>query len=1376
VSSAEHFFKAPCWYGDHLDTNAWRSISYASTKGDWKMHRDWKNQLCGQYVYYVPDYVTVRGTTNTQVNTLEDAGFASARQIGEASTAPESYTEQKDAKPVCLSAKQERILKRLLCADEHSQILKDQDMATCVVVTPRAGMLSPWASKTQDILRNCGLDVLPRLERGRLINNSEYNSLGASVRMNLYGKFYDPMLEELWGYEQNNLAGQGTQFYGGLNYIRLQHNGYDALSRANELLGLSMNKEEMQYLHELYKKWKRDPTDAEIMMFGQLNSEHCRHKVFNASIKNPGKLPASLFAMIKNTAKCTPEGVEIAYEDNAAVTHGYPSEMAYIDTKDKRYREFESESTYWTLKVETHNHPTAIAPFAGAGTGIGGEIRDEAAVGRGARSLMGMSGYSVSYLCIPGAIQPWESQFANLSRPKTMRSALDIMLIAPVGASAFANEFGRPNLCGYFRSFEMRHGEKHYGYHKPIMIAGGVGRVLKENIRINPDTIKSKAALKVIVLGGPALLIGIGGGTASSSLGDAGDASQQNSVQRQDPQMQRRCQEVIDRCASMKNANPILRIHDVGGGGLSNAIPELLCDLNSGGHIELDSIPSADPSLSPMELWCNESQERFVLAMRPTDVAGFDAICERERCPYAVIGETNDSGILHVSSKANNNDDIINMPLKDLFSDVPRPSLRFGKLPPMHLKDQLRSADFSKINFSEALLRILSHPTVASKDFLINIADRSIGGLVCRDQMVGRWQVPVADSAVSCADYHGFSGIAMAVGERTPLAVHDPLAMIRMAVGEALTNIASNVIRKMSDIKLSANWMAAVDDTDEKNKLMHAVRDLGMDLCPKLGMAVVVGKDSLSMRTRWTHRTPAYRRRIEHDVIAPLSGVITASAPVLDVRQCRTPQIKHGKRTRLLLIDLGRAKNRMAGSCLSECYADVMDFDGHACPNLDEPEDMRGFMSTMRQCYEEGLVIAYHDRSDGGLIACLLEMCFAGRFGVHVHAETLAESYEDMMRILFNEELGAVVQIEEEHIRQFMAHWEKIGLGGCVLDVGSYTEELEVQVFGPQDFHYEESLVNLYRAWREPSIRLRKLRDTPECIDEEQSDDESFDTYTGAFFMLGFEHDESRLLAPYLKLKRPRLMLLREQGTNGHHEMAAAFSRAKFDVVDVRTSDIYEGSVKLNEFQGMAVAGGFSYGDVLGAGRGWAHSILWNDRARAEFEAFFARPDIFVLGVCNGCQMLSALRELIPGTDNWPHFQPNLSGQFEARLSMVHVPRSTSILTQEMDDAFVPVPIAHGEGRAVIEPVQLRKLISSNCVSMRYSHNTKIAHKYPQNPNGSAYAIAGVSNEDGRITIMMPHPERAFRAVQYSWKPGGLGDSAPWMRMFCNARRWVAQN
>lgn len=1387
-------FANPCWYGEYLDAAAWRNISYATASVVTELPEDWYLWLRGQYVYYFPENTTREDALAPDKDFLQDAGFADVRYVGEFV----SDTPAPNGAPA-LSPRQLELLQHLLVAGEHSDLVRPNNVERCMVVTPRTGMVSPWASKAHDILRNCGLSDVAHLERARLIEVRKGVQLSPTQWQQLYRKIFDPMLEELWEYEARDSAVRGSRYRPAMRTVPVQTKGMAAIKDINTKLTMGLSTAEMKYLWTLCRKRGTDLTDAEMMMFAQLNSEHCRHKLFNAQLAGTGSAPDSLFAMIKNTAKCAPLGVALAYSDNAAVIVGPPASITCIEPKHQRYHAMPQKSGYWVMKVETHNHPTAISPFSGAGTGVGGEIRDEAAVGRGSHSCIGMSGYSVSYLRVPGFVWPWEARPERY--PKTVRSALDIMLAAPLGAATFANEFGRPNVCGYFRSFSARARGQSYGYHKPVMLAGGVGRVAEAHIHATRHNAATDAALKLVVLGGPSLLVGLGGGAnSSSSAGDGNERMSYASVQRQNPQMQRRCQEVIDCCTAMGERNPIVRIHDVGGGGLANAIPELLRELKCGGVVTLDAVPSADPALSPMELWCNESQERFVLALKAGDIKMFDKLCARERCSYAVVGETNNSDTLLVRDVARDMD-VVNMPLEDLFSGVPRLQLKFPGKPASSAKSPTNKMPFAALKLADACARVLSHPTVASKDFLINIADRTVGGLVCRDQMVGRWQEPVADSAVSCADYTTYSGVAMAVGERAPIAVWDALASVRMAVGEALTNIASNTISDMSDIKLSVNWMAAADDSAERAHLMRAVRDLGMELCPQLGLAVVVGKDSLSMRTRWdsgtwlnqsntshlsiggnTHKDDLATRlersgahHVSHDVLAPLTAVVTAVAPIADVRTCKTPDMKWVEDTHLLLIDLGRGQMRMGGACLTEVYTDLLGDLRLPAPNLDNPADMRGFMEAMRLCYENNLVVAYHDRSDGGLFACLVEMCLAGHTGADIELRPLVSDQNELMRMLFNEELGAVVQVKASDIDAFRAHFAGVGLADCVLDIGKYSERSDLRIFALEGNIFAHQLRDLHQLWREPSLRIRTLRDNTQCILEERDGNQLFDTDAGIFFAFNFDHKKD-INAPYVNLKRPRLAVLREQGINGHYEMAAAFDRAGFEAVDVHTSDVFSGAVRLDQFNGMAVAGGFSYGDVLGAGRGWAQSILQHKRGRAECEAFFARPDTFTLGVCNGCQMLNALRKLIPGSRYWPDFMPNLSGRFEARLCMVELLRSTSILFREMEGAFLPVPIAHGEGRVQLDDAKLHALERHSCVSMRYVCGMSPAVRYPHNPNGSINGIAGVSSEDGRVTLMMPHPERVFRHVQYSWASDALEGHSPWLRMFRNARYWVANN
>lgn len=1400
----------------------WRGLAYTTRSVADNLHPGRCGTLRGQYVYYLPRHRVLPDRSNGMDDFLGASNFAQVRYMDQEAPgdacrdgvgdgirragsgengvgAREQVREQ--ARPQ-LSPEQLRRLKILLAAGEGARLLDAHGAERCAVMLPRVGMVSAWASKARDILRNCGLDEVATMERARLVEFSPTAGAHVGRGARRHRQLYDELLEDLWYYYPDCRVGQDPCIARGLSYVRLGEDGIAVLNEEDELRGLCLSDEEKDYFVKLFAGYGRDPTDAELMMFAQLNSEHCRHKIFNAQLVGPKSGPASLFAMIKNTGQCSPEGIVLAYSDNAAVIEGAPRQALHIDPQSHVYRTAAASPSHWLMKVETHNHPTAISPYNGAGTGVGGEIRDEAAVGRGSRSLMGLAGYSTSYLRIPGFVQAWEAKpeyYSNEVCP-----ALDIMLAAPLGTASFANEFGRPNVCGYFRAHKTNLRGRSYGYHKPVMVAGGVGTIEAASVQPGGYDAAEDTPLKLVVLGGPALLVGLGGGSASSGASfsplsnivetalpgldlqlsyvedsRAGSALNRASVQRQNPQMQRRCQEVIDRCAIQGEDNPIVRVHDVGGGGLANAVPELLHGMKCGAKVDIAKIPSDDPTLSPMELWCNESQERFLLAVREDRLKQFERVCARERCPYGVVGQTDDSGVLLVRDETCDTE-VVNMPLKDLFSEIPRPKLSLAAKSSARKRgardDGVR---LSELDLTEACRRVLSHPTVASKDYLINIADRTVGGLVCRDQMVGRWQVPVSDCAVSCADYHGYKGIAMALGERAPIAVLDPVAATRMAVGEALTNLAGNPIARLNDIKLSANWMAAADDPRERRNLVEAVRDLALQLCPELGMAVVMGKDSLSMRSRWRPRypNPTVLPVADHEVIAPLTAIITAVTPIEDVRRCKTPELLGCLDTHLLLIDLGRGQNRMGASCLAEVHADLWgDAPFSSCPDLDSSDILRGFMGAMNRCHQEGLIQAYHDRSDGGLFVALLEMCFTARFGAHVNLDAICSDEEEWMRMLFSEELGALIQVKDEHMERLRAIFEEFGLADWVLNLGHCTGDNQwFDVSGPGKLSVHERLEDLESLWREPSLRLRALRDNPSCIAQERELDQAYASRIGTLFVIDYDHEED-IGAPYAKLKRPRIAVLREQGSNGHYEMAAAFDCARFEAVDVHTGDIFNGDVRLDQFQGMAVVGGFSYGDVFGAGRGWAYSILWNERARAEFEAFFARTDTFTLGVCNGCQMLSCLRELIPGSDDWPRFGHNLSGQFESRLCTVEIVPSTSVLMSGMEGSVLPIPIAHGEGRALLDTNELLVLERQSRISLRYSHGVVPAWKYPTNPNGSVAAIAGVSSEDGRVTIMMPHPERVFRTVQYSWKPDTLRGRSPWLRMFDNARHWVANN
>jgi phosphoribosylformylglycinamidine synthase len=1090
------------------------------------------------------------------------------------------------------------------------------------------------------------------------------------------------------------------------------------------------------------------------MMFAQANSEHCRHKIFNADWIIDGRpQDKSLFGMIRTTARRAPAGILSAYRDNAAVIAGSRGRRFWPDPASGEYRRVD-EDILINIKVETHNHPTAIAPFPGAATGAGGEIRDEGATGRGARPKAGLCGFSVSNLRLPGALRPWETDHG---RPGRIVSALQIMLDGPIGAAAFNNEFGRPNLAGYFRTFEERvpgpGGTRLCGYHKPIMIAGGLGNIRAAHVA----KLDLPPTAQLIVLGGPALLIGLGGGAASSmTSGASSEDLDFASVQRGNPEMQRRCQEVIDRCCQLGDDNPILSIHDVGAGGLSNAMPELVHDSGRGANIELRTIPSDDPHMSPMQLWCNEAQERYVLAVAQEDLARFQAICERERCPFAVVGEVTAEEHLKVGDGY----------FDTLAVDMPMPLL-FGKAPKT-LRDvhhQLFAKpefDAGGISLREAALRVLQLPAVADKTFLVTISDRSVTGLVARDQMVGPWQVPVADVAVTLADYDGWNGEAMAIGERAPIALLHPAASGRIAIGEALTNIAAARIAALQDIKLSANWMAAADHPGEDAALFDTVRAVALELCPALGIAIPVGKDSLSMKTTW--REHGERR----EMTAPLSLIVSAFAPVIDARRTLTPQLRTDEGdTDLILIDLGKGHNRLGGSALAQVCKQL----GHHAPDLDDPAMLVAFFNAIQELNEEGLLLAYHDRADGGLFATLCEMAFAGHVGVDIDIDALGD---DPLAVLFSEELGAVIQTRHSDTDTVLEWLRRAGLAHVSHVIGTLNERDEIAFrLGHREI-LADTRVNLRRAWSETSYRMQALRDNPDSAGEEY--DRLLDASDpGLGAVLSFDPDDPVCAPQILRGARPRVAILREQGVNGQQEMAAAFDRAGFSAIDVHMSDLAHGRARLADFDGIAACGGFSYGDVLGAGEGWAKAILFNPGVREAFAAFFARHDTFGLGVCNGCQMMANLRELIPGAAHWPHFIRNASEQFEARLSMVEVLRTRSLFFDGMTGSRLPVVVSHGEGRAELRAGQSESALrESGTAALRYVDNYGApAGTYPANPNGSPGGLTAFTTGDGRFTIMMPHPERVFRSVQLSWCPPGWGEDSPWLRMFRNARNWI---
>ncbi|MBN8225344.1 MAG: phosphoribosylformylglycinamidine synthase [Xanthomonadales bacterium] len=1229
--------------------------------------------------------------------------------------------------------------------------------ATSRFVVPRLGTRSPWSSKATELLQGAGLPVA-RVERGMRLDlagwpGQDDSSCRSEIEIALARRLHDPMTQSLLASRERARALFAAQPRGGLERIALA-----GLEDANRRLGLALAEDEIEYLRARYAELGRDPSDVELMMFAQANSEHCRHKIFNASWTVDGQAQErSLFRMIRNTHQKTPQHTLSAYSDNAAVIAGHVASRYRPDPASGEYRTEAAVPSAFQIKVETHNHPTAISPFPGASTGAGGEIRDEGATGRGGKPKAGLTGFSVSHLRIPSLPQPWEAPRALNPR---MAPALEIMTDGPLGGAAFNNEFGRPNLLGYFRSFELAEGDLARAYDKPIMLAGGLGAI----DRVQVDKIRLQPGDAVIVLGGPAMLIGLGGGAASSvASGESAEDLDFASVQRDNPEMERRCQEVIDRCVALGERNPIHFFHDVGAGGLSNAIPELLHDSGVGGIIDLGKVPTDDPSLSPLELWCNESQERYVLGVPADRLDEFAAICTRERCPFAAVGVATAEERLVVAYGARPG----HIPA-DAAIDLPMDVL-FGKPPKMH-RDAIRppaapwpALDTAALDLREAGLRVLAHPTVAAKNFLVTIGDRSVGGLTAREQMIGPWQLPLADCAITLADYDGVAGEAMAIGERTPLALLDSAAAARMAVGEAITNLCAAPVEALEQVKLSANWMAACGHPGEDALLYDAVRAVGMELCPELELSIPVGKDSLSMQAQWQADGRA------HKSVSPVSLVVTAFAPVADVRGQRVPLLAEGDDSELWLIGLGGGRQRMGGSVLAQVHADASAlpaFGGEA-PDLDDPERLRNFFALVRDAREAGLLQAYHDRSDGGAFAAMCEMAFASRRGLDIVLDAWGD---DPFRTLFNEELGAVVQVADEDRAAFADLVERHALTECAQRIARPTTAARVRVSLDGGLLAEWRWEELFDAWWATTHAMQRLRDNPDCADEERGVARDF-AASGLKPKLAFDPAED-VAAPFIASgARPRVAILREQGVNGQIEMARAFDRAGFAAVDVHMSDLVAGRIALDGFAGLAACGGFSYGDVLGAGRGWATSILERTALREAFAAFFARPDTFSLGVCNGCQMLSQLRDLIPGAQHWPKFLRNRSEQFEARTSLLEVAESPSVLLRGMAGSRIPVAVAHGEGRAEFDSAADR---AAARVALRYvDGDGNPATVYPLNPNGSPDGIAGLCSDDGRATILMPHPERVVRTLNLSWHPAGWGDESPWMRMFRNARVWL---
>ncbi|MGP1627892.1 MAG: phosphoribosylformylglycinamidine synthase [Aggregatibacter segnis] len=1247
-----------------------------------------------------------------------------------------------------LSAEQEAKLKALL---HYGPTLAEHEAkGESFIVIPRVGTISSWSSKATDIAHNCGLNEVERIERGLVYYFELTQPLDEKTTEKLTALLHDRMMETVVRKADEAEVLFRQQEPKPFKTVDILHGGRTALESANVELGLALAEDEIDYLMENFTALGRNPHDIELYMFAQANSEHCRHKIFNADwIIDGKKQDKSLFKMIKNTFEKTPDFVLSAYKDNAAVMEGSKAGRFFPD-QDGIYR-YHNEDTHILMKVETHNHPTAISPFPGAATGSGGEIRDEGATGRGAKPKAGLVGFSVSNLCIPNFEQPWE---APLSKPNRIASALDIMLEGPLGGAAFNNEFGRPALLGYFRTYEQKvnsfNGEEVRGYHKPIMLAGGIGNIRSEHVQKGDIPVGAK----LVVLGGPAMNIGLGGGAASSM---ASGKSKENldfaSVQRDNPEMERRCQEVIDRCWQLGDDNPIAFIHDVGAGGLSNAMPELVHDGGRGGKFELRKILSDEREMSPLEIWCNESQERYVLAIHPEKLPHFEELCRRERAPYAVIGEATEEEHLTLHDEHFNNDPI----------DLPM-SVLLGKTPKMTRDVQTASVngeplEQSQIQLKEALHRVLRLPAVAEKTFLITIGDRTVTGMVARDQMVGPWQVPVADCAVTTATLDSYYGEAMSMGERTPVALLDFAASARLAVAESITNIAATNIGDIKRIKLSANWMSAAGHKGEDAGLYAAVKAVGEELCPQLGLTIPVGKDSMSMKTTWQENGE------QKSVTSPLSLIISAFARVEDVRKTVTPQLRTDKgQSRLLLVDLGEGNNRLGATALAQVYAQL----GDKPADVVNADTLKNFFNAMQELVAQEKLLAYHDRSDGGLIVTLAEMAFAGHCGVAVDISALGDND---LAVLFNEELGAVIQVRDGDLSLVRDVFAKHNVLHLVKELGAVTEDDEIEITRGNKVLLSEKRSELRGIWAELTHQMQRLRDNPECADQEfaakkNPQDKGFSAH------LTYDPSED-IAAPYIATgKRPKVAVLREQGVNSHVEMAAAFDRAGFEAIDVHMSDLHNRRYDLQHFNALVACGGFSYGDVLGAGGGWAKSILFNPHLRDQFSQFFEREDTLALGICNGCQMLSTLAEIIPGTENWPRFVRNKSERFEARAALVRINESNSLWFQGMAGSHMPIAVSHGEGRVEFKtPADLTALQAQNLIAAQYiDNNLNPTEVYPANPNGSALGITALSNTDGRVAIMMPHPERVFRTVSNSWHPEEWGEDGAWMRVFRNAR------
>jgi phosphoribosylformylglycinamidine synthase len=1238
-----------------------------------------------------------------------------------------------------------------------------------LLVTPRPGTISPWSSKSTDIAHNCGLDKVTRLERG-ISYYITSDDLNAEQKVQLNHLISDRMMEVVFTEISETTSLFASAEPGELTAIDIENGGKNALVTANVELGLALADDEVNYLFENFTKLGRNPHDIELYMFAQANSEHCRHKIFNADWTIDGvKQPKSLFKMIRNTHEINPDYVLSAYKDNAAVMVGNKGGRFFPNPQTNVYG-YHHEDIQILMKVETHNHPTAISPYPGAATGSGGEIRDEGATGIGSKPKAGLVGFSVSNLRIPNFEQPWETDFG---KPGRIVSALDIMMEGPLGGAAFNNEFGRPAILGYFRTYEEEvnsfNGKEVRGYHKPIMLAGGLGNIRDEHVQKREIIVGAN----LIALGGPAMNIGLGGGAASSmASGQSAESLDFASVQRENPEMERRCQEVIDKCWQLGEENPIAFIHDVGAGGLSNAFPELVADGGRGGVFELRNVPNDERSMAPHEIWCNESQERYVIAVSDKNLAAFERICARERAPYAVVGRATEEMHLTVTDSHFEGNNKLDTPI-DLPLDV-----LLGKTPKIYKDVETKTTtgdDFSlaNITLADAADRILSLPTVAEKTFLITIGDRSVTGMVNRDQMVGPWQVPVADCGVTASALDSYHGEAMSLGERTPVALLNFGASARLAVAESLTNIAGTDIGDLNRIKLSANWMSPAGHPGEDAGLYEAVKAIGEELCPALGLTIPVGKDSMSMKTKWDENTDA--GVVEKSVTSPMSLIITAFGVVEDIRKTVTPELRIDQGdTRIVAIDLSKGKKRLGGSCLAQVYKHL----GNETPDVDSPETLKGFFNAMQTLVRDEKLIAYHDISDGGLFTTVVEMAFAGHTGVDIDLTKLTSASGNDVDVLFNEELGAVIQISESDVDAVNVILAEHDILDCCTDIGRINNEDTIRFSRDGTVVLENSRTYYRTTWAQTTYRMQSLRDNPECAQQEH--DVKFDTEDpGLSAELTFDINEdivAKLIAQdALKGSNPKIAILREQGVNSHVEMAAAFDRAGFVAIDVHMSDILSGRTDLADFNGLVACGGFSYGDVLGAGEGWAKSILFNKNAKAMFTAFFEREDTFTLGVCNGCQMLSNLKEIIPGSEAWPHFVQNKSERFEARFSLVEIQESPSVLFKGMAGSRMPIAVSHGEGHAEFSSEQaIGEANDSGTVSMRYVDNYgQVTETYPANPNGSPDGITALTTTDGRVTIMMPHPERVFRTVANSWHPDEWQEDSPWVRMFRNARAFI---